>query len=246
MTNRWGFSLADEHTLNDKQVAQVREIAREEMAASFEGVITEIIDRRLAGVPTVEEMTTLFERQQQTIHEFITSTDLYLRRAERKFDAVDNIQRSLDKLTNSIEARNKQMDDVQRDIQTIDEQANRNSQTLVGVQAKYDGLKVSIFGDPDSPEYPSLIEKLNKRGARTDEQHEEIKTMLTQELKPMIQRANERLIDVELFIAKQRQWAQMGRDAVKFVAQNLRWIAVIAGGGTGFAILIEAIKAVTG
>lgn len=238
--------MTDEQLLSEKQVAQVREIAREEMVANFETVITEIIDKRLAGVPTVQEMTLLFERQQRTIHEFISSTDLYLRRAEKKFDVVDTIQRSLDRLTDSIDSRNKQMDEVQEDIHTIDGRVSRNSETLVGVQAKYDGLKTSIFGDPSSPEIPSLSMQLNERSKKADEQHAEIKTMLVEDIKPMIARANQRLVDVEIFIAKQRQWLKRGQDALTFVAKKPALVVAIFGGGAVGATIIEFIKAATG
>jgi len=238
MFNRRGFNLIDEVGLTEQQIALMRQIARDEVA-----VAAETLARRLDGVPTVTEMTMLFERQQQAIHEFISSTDLYLRRAEKEFASIGDIKKDMSLLMASINMRNQQLDEVQRDINKINERASRNSEGLVDVMGKYTGLKISIFGDPDSPEVPSLTAKLNERSHKADEQHEEIKSLLTSEIKPMIEQANVRLRDVEAWVAKQRQWMQLFKNAVKFVAVNPRVIAVIFGGGVIGATVIEFLKA---
>jgi hypothetical protein len=252
MNNRRGFDLIDESILSKEQMALIRQIAREEMttvtdkvAVIAEAVAAEIIGKRLEGVPTVSEMTLLFERQQQSIHEFISSTDLYLRRAEREFTGIGDIKRDIGTLTASMNIRNSQLDEMQRDLSSIGERVGRQAETQIELHGKYDELKTSIFGDPALPEIPSLTAQLNERSRRADQQHDEIKTLLSAEIKPMIERVNARMVDVEVFIAKRRQIEDVVKNAVLFVAKNPKWIAIIAGGGTGLAFLIEWIKAAT-
>lgn len=252
MNNRRGFDLIDEKILTQEQIALVRQIAREEVAVVTdkvaviaEAVAAEIIGKRLEGVPTVSEMTLLFERQQQSIHEFISSTDIYLRRAEKEFTSIGDIKRDIGTLTASLNIRNGQLDEMQREINGIGEKVGKQAETQVDLKGKYENLEISIFGDHDKPDVPSLVAQLNDRSRRADEQHEEIKNLLTAEIKPGIESVQRRLVDVEIFIAKQRQWLKAGQDALKFVAANPKWIAVIAGSGTGIAVLIEWIKSVT-
>jgi hypothetical protein len=246
MFNRRDFSLFDERLFNEKQIEQVRQIARDELAGSIEHVITEIIDKRLAGMPTVQEMTLLFERQQRVIHEFISSTDLYLRRAEKEFVSIGDIKHDLGVMIASINTRNHQLDEAQRDIDSIADRVSRNNERIVGIQENYAALKTSIFGDPSLPEIPSLTAQLHERSMRADQQHEEIKLMLNDEMKPMIERANQRLVEIELFIAKRREVEVMVKNALLFVAKNPKWIAIIAGGGAIGAAVIEFIKAALG
>lgn len=235
--------MIDESVLTEKQLAQVRQVVREEVTIVAEAVAAEIIGNRLEGLPTTKQIGDMFEKWLQQMHEMINGSDAHLRRVESKFDGLTKIERDIGLLTASMNTRNGQLDDVQRKIAGIDDKVDRQGEAQVDLRGKYEALHTMIFGDPDSPSVPSLANQLNERSRRADEQHEEIKNLLKTDIKPGIENVQSRLVDVEIFIARQRAWLKRGQDAVKFLAANPKlWTGIILGGGTATAILLKLLE----
>lgn len=235
--------MTDESVLTEKQLAQVRQVVREEVKIVAEAVAAEIIGNRLEGLPTTNQIAEMFERWLQQMHEMVNGTDTHLRRVESKFDGLTKIERDIGVLTLALNTRNQQLDDMQRNIKDIDDKVDRQGEAQIDLRGKYESLYTMIFGDPETPSVPSLTAQLNERSRRADEQHNETIQLLKETIQPGIESVQRRLVDVEIFIAKQRAWLKRGQDAVKFLAANPKlWTGIILGGGTAAAILVKLLE----
>lgn len=238
--------VIDESTLTERQLAQVRQVVREEVRVVAEAVAAEVISNRLEGLPTTQQIGDMFEKWLSQMHEMVNGTDAHLRRIETRMPDMSRILTDIQLLTVAMNARNDQAEKFEQRIGEMDKTLDQQRTAQIRQGGKIESLETALYGDPNKPDAPlPLFREIRENRTEAVKRHEEVLGLLKQQNEVMA-RQSERLINVEVFIQKQRAWLKRGQDAIQYLAQNPRlWTGIILGGGTLTAVLVKIVEVMT-
>lgn len=220
-----------EALFSEAQIEFLKGMIRADASVAAEVTAANTVRIVFNDVPSRYEVEQMLQKHKSNLHAFVDESDVYIRRYASRLDDLSKLEVGFATLTSTMQAQVQFGAETRVDVNTAQTQIGELTQAMATLVSEHRALQSLIFGNPSSPEIPSLTSQLSERSRRTDEQHEEIKKMLTEDIKPMLTRANQRLLEVELFIAAQRQWLKRGQAAVKFLANNPRWIGAALGSG---------------
>lgn len=246
MSDNEGYMLA---------VEKMREVAREELTP----ILKDVLQDALNDIPNRNEVERMVkdaaERQADGYYASFKSVDTHLRESEVAFTkGLKEIQSVVGKLEGTAElwrASGNQIQALQDHYNILD------GRVSTAISAAHE-LRRDIFGDPLSPDIPSLLSEQRRRDRALDEQRTAYHTETTNRLESLKAQAalaqiqvDERLRPVEGYIRRREQIEGWIYSGLGFFARHPNILKAVVGFvlarfgvqiGTEFVVWLESVK----